>query len=241
MLFRIPANGYATWSDSLAKVLNRFAAVWVAEDAGGLVGFTACRVRAIPPYFGGMMVGLISEVYVRQAYRGLGLARRMLDAARLSGMLTVWVGWESISEAGLQAYSSDRKVGEDRERAVKTLKDHGVPLHPSSMRRHSMACPAVPTCGLAISEAERALPGIIDRFEVELKRLGLQSENIGIRMTGCPNGCVRPYQSDIGVVGRSAGQAIDLSHFSHVPLPVATRRTPQVRNASGKFGKCSWA
>jgi radical SAM superfamily enzyme YgiQ (UPF0313 family) len=51
---------------------------------------------------------------------------RMLDAARKSGMLTVWVGWESISEAGLQAYSSDRKVGEDRERAVKTLKDHGI-------------------------------------------------------------------------------------------------------------------
>jgi radical SAM superfamily enzyme YgiQ (UPF0313 family) len=51
---------------------------------------------------------------------------RMLDAARRSGMLTVWVGWESISDAGLQAYSSDRKVGEDRERAVKTLKDHGI-------------------------------------------------------------------------------------------------------------------
>ena len=51
---------------------------------------------------------------------------RMLAAARRSGMLTVWVGWESISEDGLQAYSADRKVGEDRERAVKTLKDHGI-------------------------------------------------------------------------------------------------------------------
>jgi sulfite reductase (ferredoxin) len=94
-------------------------------------------------------------------------------------------------------------AAESRADIEKTLRDHGVPLHPSSMRRHSMACPAVPTCGLAISEAERALPGIIDRFEIELKRLGLENENIGIRMTGCPNGCVRPYQSDIGVVGRS--------------------------------------
>ena len=92
---------------------------------------------------------------------------------------------------------------ESRADIEKTLTDHGVSLHPSSMRRHSMACPAVPTCGLAISEAERALPGIIDQFEIELKRLGLETENIGVRMTGCPNGCVRPYQSDIGIVGRS--------------------------------------
>lgn len=51
---------------------------------------------------------------------------RMLDAARESGMVTVWVGWESISEGGLEAYGADRKVGEDRERALKTLRDHGI-------------------------------------------------------------------------------------------------------------------
>jgi radical SAM superfamily enzyme YgiQ (UPF0313 family) len=51
---------------------------------------------------------------------------RMLEAARRAGMFTVWVGWESISESGLEAYGADRKVGEDRERAVKTLKDHGI-------------------------------------------------------------------------------------------------------------------
>lgn len=51
---------------------------------------------------------------------------RMLKAARRSGMLTVWVGWESMSEGGLQAYGADRKVGVDRERAVRTLKDHGI-------------------------------------------------------------------------------------------------------------------
>jgi radical SAM superfamily enzyme YgiQ (UPF0313 family) len=51
---------------------------------------------------------------------------KMLDAARKAGMLTVWVGWESMSEGGLEAYRADRKVGSDRERAVKTLKDHGI-------------------------------------------------------------------------------------------------------------------
>src|SRR5205814_3239371 len=70
-------------------------------------------------------------------------------------------------------------------------------------QQYSMACPAIPTCGLALSEAERALPAIVDQFEVELKHLELDKEKIGIRMTGCPNGCVRPYQSDIGIVGRS--------------------------------------
>jgi sulfite reductase (ferredoxin) len=86
-----------------------------------------------------------------------------------------------------------------------TLADHGVPRpeQVSAVQKHSMACPAVPTCGLALTESERVLPGIIDQLEVELKRLGLEDEPISVRMTGCPNGCARPYQSDIGLVGRS--------------------------------------
>ena len=71
-----------------------------------------------------------------------------------------------------------------------------------------MACPAIPTCGLAISEAERALPTIIDELEALLKELGLERETLGVRMTGCPNGCVRPYQSDIGIVGRSGDKYV---------------------------------
>jgi sulfite reductase (ferredoxin) len=73
----------------------------------------------------------------------------------------------------------------------------------SLVQQYSMACPAIPTCGLAISEAERTLPGIIDELESMLVELGLREEKIAVRMTGCPNGCVRPYQSDIGIVGRS--------------------------------------
>jgi sulfite reductase (ferredoxin) len=86
-----------------------------------------------------------------------------------------------------------------------TLRAHGVlpPSRLSLVQTHSMACPAIPTCGLALSEAERTLPKIVDEMEAELQRLGLTQDKIGIRMTGCPNGCVRPYQSDIGIVGRS--------------------------------------
>ncbi len=85
------------------------------------------------------------------------------------------------------------------------LAEHGVPRPDqiSTVQRYSMACPAIPTCGLAISESERVLPDLLDQLEAELKRLGLENEKLGVRMTGCPNGCARPYQSDIGIVGRS--------------------------------------
>jgi sulfite reductase (ferredoxin) len=90
------------------------------------------------------------------------------------------------------------------------LDEHGIvrPNQISSVRRHSMSCPAIPTCGLAISEAERALPSILDELESLLKDLGLERETLGVRMTGCPNGCVRPYQSDIGIVGRSGDKYV---------------------------------
>jgi sulfite reductase (ferredoxin) len=73
----------------------------------------------------------------------------------------------------------------------------------STVRRWSMACVALPTCGLAVTESERVLPAMMDQFEVELARLGLDSERFTVRMTGCPNGCARPYNADIGLVGKT--------------------------------------
>lgn len=92
----------------------------------------------------------------------------------------------------------------------RTLAEHGVrkPSELSAVRKLGMSCPAIPTCGLAISESERALPTILDQLEVELKRLGLEDEKLSVRMTGCPNGCARPYQSDIGIVGRSGDKYV---------------------------------
>ncbi len=89
-----------------------------------------------------------------------------------------------------------------------TLRRHSVKLteEVSTVRRWSMACVAWPTCGLSITEAERALPGIMDEMEVELAKLGLSSEQFTVRMTGCPNGCARPYNSDIGLVGKTLGK-----------------------------------
>jgi sulfite reductase (ferredoxin) len=86
------------------------------------------------------------------------------------------------------------------------LEEYGIATveKTSVVRRWSMACPALPTCGLAVTDAERALPSVIDQLEAELERQGLQDERITVRMTGCPNGCARPYNSEIGLVGRSA-------------------------------------
>lgn len=72
-----------------------------------------------------------------------------------------------------------------------------------SLKRLSMACPALPTCGLAIAESERAIPDILDRIRKLLVRVGLRKEEFVIRMTGCPNGCARPYIAELGFVGRA--------------------------------------
>ena len=66
-----------------------------------------------------------------------------------------------------------------------------------------MACPALPTCGLALAESERALPDILGRIELALADLGLKDQEIIIRSTGCPNGCARPYMAEIGFVGKA--------------------------------------
>ncbi len=88
------------------------------------------------------------------------------------------------------------------------LTEHSVRLNEdtSNARRWSIACPAMPTCGLSITESERALPGMMDDLEQELEKLGLADEKFTTRMTGCPNGCARPYNSDIGLVGKALGK-----------------------------------
>jgi len=96
----------------------------------------------------------------------------------------------------------------DRPRLEEILRRNGVPLSEefSNARRWAIACPALPTCGLAVTESERALPDMIGQLETELDRLGLADEVFTTRMTGCPNACARPYNSDIGLVGKTKGK-----------------------------------
>ncbi len=96
----------------------------------------------------------------------------------------------------------------DREAVEGILRANHVSLSDevSNVRKWSMACVAWPTCGLSITEAERALPGMTTQLEAELVKLGLADEEFTVRMTGCPNGCARPYNPDIGLVGKAKGK-----------------------------------
>ncbi|MGH8168293.1 MAG: sulfite reductase, partial [Woeseiaceae bacterium] len=76
----------------------------------------------------------------------------------------------------------------------------------SPLRQQALACVALPTCGLAMAEAERYLPEFTAGVEVLLGRHGLLQENIHLRITGCPNGCARPYLAEIALVGKAPGR-----------------------------------
>jgi sulfite reductase (ferredoxin) len=83
----------------------------------------------------------------------------------------------------------------------------GVQADPNQLDplvRYSMACPAMPTCGLAITESERIMPDLLNRVRALLKKVGLENEHFIVRMTGCPNGCARPYLAELGFVGSAA-------------------------------------
>jgi sulfite reductase (NADPH) hemoprotein beta-component len=97
---------------------------------------------------------------------------------------------------------------EDRDAITRLLAEHGVPVENQAgvIRRASIACPALPTCGLALTESERIMPEVLGRIEQVLAELGLGEEEIIIRMTGCPNGCAHPYTAELAFVGRAPGK-----------------------------------
>jgi sulfite reductase (ferredoxin) len=96
----------------------------------------------------------------------------------------------------------------DRSRVEQLMAEHGIaPIEAIPLAiRNAMACPAIPTCGLAVAEAERVLPGLIRQLTALLDEIGLADERISFRMSGCPNGCSRPYLGDVGFVGTTLGK-----------------------------------
>merc|ERR1712025_786553 len=92
---------------------------------------------------------------------------------------------------------------EDRAGFEKILEEHGIkPIEEiDPLARLSMSCPALPLCGLAQTEAERIMPSYIERIRSVLSKLDMDGEEILMRMTGCPNGCARPYMAELAFVG----------------------------------------
>ena len=125
----------------------------------------------------------------------------------------------------------------------------------SALRLNSLACVALPTCALSLAEAERYLPDLLTELEEVIEESGLRHDAITIRMTGCPNGCARPYISEIGFVGRSpgcynvylgggfAGQRLSKMYRENFPgteikelLAPIIRRYAKERDAGERFG-----
>ena len=129
----------------------------------------------------------------------------------------------------------------------------------SLLRRYSMACVALPTCGLAVTESERVIHDVIHEVEARIAKYGLSKERINIHMTGCPNGCARPYTPEIGIVGKTLnkytiylgghllGTRIGFIYEDTVPLEkIADVVSPalayykQARKAGEGFGDFCW-
>ncbi len=125
--------------------------------------------------------------------------RQIISQFNLSVRLTPQ---QNILLAGVRA--------EDRAAIDALLKEYGIVTVDAitGLRRNSLACPALPTCGLAITEAERVLPHMIEDLEGLLEETGLIQEPVVMRVTGCPNGCARPYVAELALVGRSLNKYV---------------------------------
>ena len=97
---------------------------------------------------------------------------------------------------------------QQKKKIIELLETYGLTdgAHHSALRRSSIACVALPTCGLAMAEAERYLPVLLDKIEIIVDENGLRNEEITIRMTGCPNGCARHALGEIGFIGKAPGK-----------------------------------
>ncbi|KIC93936.1 assimilatory sulfite reductase (NADPH) hemoprotein subunit [Flavihumibacter solisilvae] len=139
--------------------------------------------------------GRVKDTERFQLRKGLRAIADMLEGGdfRLTGNQNVVIG----------------NVSEEQKPLVQQLLDeYGLTAHQevSSLHQHSIACVALNLCPLANSEAERYLPSLIDKIHVLMDNHGIGEQPITIRMTGCPNGCGRPYLGEIGFVGRAPGK-----------------------------------
>jgi len=131
---------------------------------------------------------------------GIRLLSALREIAELNVGYFILTPNQNVTFSGL--------TGAQRETVDAILERHGVtgPAAASALRRHSMACVGLPTCALSMAESERYLPDLVTRLDASLARHGLAEAPIVVRMTGCPNGCARPFLAEIGLVGKAPGR-----------------------------------
>jgi sulfite reductase (NADPH) hemoprotein beta-component len=135
-------------------------------------------------------------------------------ADRPGGALATGLRYIAAVHRGVFALTTNQNViiagvrAEDRAAIAALLETHGLTneRRATTLRAHALACVAFPTCGLAMAESERYLPSLLDKLEAIVRAVGLAREPIAIRMSGCPNGCSRPYLAEIALVGKAPGK-----------------------------------
>ncbi len=178
---------------------------WMRAEVGRRVGFALAPPVDVPAFapeeYHGTRDGVVgvpvpSGRIVDRDGVTLRTALRQLTADGAVTALTVTPRQDLLLH-GIPA----GRVGEVEQR----LRDHGVALagDVTALRRLAVACPALPTCGQALGEAERVLPDLVTQLEKAFADSGVGDAPVRVNMTGCPNGCARPYTAEIGIVGRT--------------------------------------
>lgn len=193
----------------LKYLIDEMGVAWFKAQAETRSGVTLQRSPGIPEwnaadYHGWIPAGTAFTYGLpipsgRVADRG-GLAlRSALRVLAQSGLV------ESFIVTPRQDLLISGVNGINRPTVETILRSYGVPLTSdvSALARLSIACPALPTCGQALGEAERVLPQLVDTLDKSLTDAGVGGSAIRLNMTGCPNGCSRPYTAEIGIVGRT--------------------------------------
>jgi len=138
-------------------------------------------------------------LFIQNGRLDLKLLDALRDVARIHRGMFRLTPNQNLIIAGVES--------DDRPAIDAVLAEHGLESESASiLRRNAIACVALPTCGLAMAESERYLPTLLDRIEAILAENGLSDEPITVRMSGCPNGCSRPYIAEIGLTGRAPGK-----------------------------------
>ena len=195
----------------LKYVVDDMGIEWVRERLAGYFGAPLSPARPMPPLQVPELLGWHEQGDGRwwlgvpvasgriQDVAGMRLRSALREVVRRFGTDPVMTPQQDILLSNV--IPADRSAVDD------VLRRHGVAAAEqlTPLARWALACPALPTCGLALTEAERVREPIVEAVEAALRRHGLAGERISLRITGCPNGCTRSYAGDIGLVGRVPG------------------------------------
>lgn len=197
----------------LKYTVDKLGVTWFKEELERRIGFKLAQARPVKLTQRVDHFGWKQNAVGKWHYTVLVENGRVLDTEQLS-LKTALLEVAKSGKANFRFTCTQNLIlsdikASDKEKVHRILDRFGIIKHTeesSAIRKNSMACVALPTCPLALAEAQRYLPDLITKIEPILEKYQLGKEEIVIRMTGCPNGCARPYVAEIGFVGTASGK-----------------------------------